>query len=130
MLTKKKREYFKKLLTKMLNDLSRRTAKTFFDVIDLNDKLIDDFDQASIDLEKQLKLRMRERESKLIVKIEDALERLENGSFGVCEECGQEISEKRLIARPVTTLCIDCKKEQEAAEQERSSAHHIGSRFF
>jgi len=77
----------------------------------------DPMDQASNQLERDFLLRLRDRESKLIVKIKEALERIENGTFGVCEECGEEISLKRLRARPMATLCIHCKHEQEALEK-------------
>jgi DnaK suppressor protein len=62
-------------------------------------------------------LRIRDRENKLIKKIRNALNRIENGTFGVCEECGENISIKRLKARPVTTQCIDCKTKEEASER-------------
>ena len=57
------------------------------------------------------------RESKLIKKIKQALERIENGTYGICESCGEEISVKRLKARPVTTQCIECKAKEEALEK-------------
>jgi DnaK suppressor protein len=57
----------------------------------------------------------------LLKKIDEALERINNGTFGICESCGEEISLKRLEARPVTTLCIDCKTRQEADEKIRES---------
>jgi DnaK suppressor protein len=62
-------------------------------------------------------LRIRERERRLITKITEALERIEEGTFGICERCGEDISDKRLEARPVTTLCINCKQEQEDLEK-------------
>ena len=62
-------------------------------------------------------LRIRDREYKLIKKIKEALARLENDTYGVCEECGEDISVPRLKARPVTTLCIDCKAKEEALEK-------------
>ena len=62
---------------------------------------------------------MKGRDSKLIVKIKEALERLEEGTFGICEECGEEVSERRLEARPVATRCIDCKRKQEIEEKKR-----------
>ena len=77
----------------------------------------DPVDQASDQLERDFLLRLRDRESKLMVKIKEALEKIESGTFGVCEECGQQISLKRLRARPMATLCIDCKHEQEALEK-------------
>lgn len=78
--------------------------------------LLDSGDIATVELNQSFKIRLREREEKLLRKIEAALARIEAGSYGVCEECGEEIEVKRLIARPVTTLCIDCKSRQEAEE--------------
>lgn len=73
-------------------------------------------DQATAEQDQSLNIRMRGREQKLLVKIEGALERITNGTYGVCEECGEQIAMERLKARPVTTLCIECKTEQEAQE--------------
>jgi DnaK suppressor protein len=62
-------------------------------------------------------LRIRDRENKLIKKIKKALDRIETGTFGACETCGEDITIKRLKARPVTTQCIDCKTKEEAFEK-------------
>jgi DnaK suppressor protein len=77
-------------------------------------------DEVSYSSEMEFSLRIRDREARLIGKLQDALERLENGTYGFCDECGEEIPYKRLMARPVTTLCIQCKKEQEATERVRA----------
>lgn len=74
-------------------------------------------DQASAEADQYFLLRLKEREQKLLKKIDEALERIANSTFGVCESCGEEIAYKRLKARPVTTLCIDCKTKQEAEEK-------------
>lgn len=76
-------------------------------------------DQAAAEADKNFTLRLREREQKLLKKIEEALDRMTNGTFGICESCGEEISYKRLKARPVTTYCIDCKTKQEEEEKLR-----------
>ncbi len=81
----------------------------------------DPTDRASLESNRNLDLRIRDRERKLSQKIKKAMERIENGSFGICEVCGGEISEERLKARPVTTLCIDCKMAQEEEEKARKS---------
>ena len=78
-------------------------------------------DQASAEADQSFTLRLREREQKLLKKIDEALERVRSGTFGICESCGEEISLKRLEARPVTTLCIACKTRQEADEKIRES---------
>lgn len=76
-------------------------------------------DQAGMEIERNFLLRLRGREQKLLKKIDDALERIENGTFGFCEICGKEIDIRRLMARPVTTMCIECKTEQEEEEKLR-----------
>jgi DnaK suppressor protein len=76
-------------------------------------------DQASAEIDRNFTLRLRDRERKLLKKIEEALEQIDSGTYGICEICGQEISLKRLEARPVTTMCIDCKTEQEEEEKLR-----------
>ena len=76
-------------------------------------------DQASAESDRNLLLRLRGREQKLMKKIDEALKRIEDGTFGICETCGEKIATKRLQARPVTTLCIDCKTTQEEEEKLR-----------
>ncbi len=78
----------------------------------------DPADRASQEEEFSIKLRARDRERKLIKKIEDALERLSEDDFGYCEACGVEIGLKRLEARPTATLCIDCKTLSEIKEKQ------------
>lgn len=74
-------------------------------------------DQASLESERSFELRIKDRERKLIGKVQDALRKMADGSYGICESCGEAISVKRLQARPVTTYCINCKAEQEAEEK-------------
>ena len=64
-------------------------------------------------------LRLRDREKKLVAKIDRAIERMDEGEYSECESCGEEIGDRRLQARPVTTYCIECKEEQEAEEARR-----------
>ncbi len=86
---------------------------------DVKEELLDPTDRAALESDRNFTLRIRDRERKLIGKLNEALERIEDGTFGICEMCGNQISEKRLMARPVTTLCIECKTEQETAEKIR-----------
>jgi DnaK suppressor protein len=74
-------------------------------------------DQASAEIDRNFMLRLRGRERKLLKKIEEALDRIEHGIFGICDKCGQEIDIRRLDARPVTTMCIECKTLQEEEEK-------------
>lgn len=117
MLTKKKLEYFRNLLNKRLENLLEEANRTVSGMSDLKGNLPDPADRATLESDRNFTLRIRDRERKLIGKIKDALERIENGTYGICEICDEEISEKRLRARPVTTLCINCKKKQEDEEK-------------
>ena len=78
----------------------------------------DPADRATLESDRNFLLRLRDRERKLLGKIEEAFERIEEGSYGRCEECGGEIGIERLKARPVTTFCISCKSAQEARERQ------------
>ena len=85
-------------------------------VLDADD-LPDEMDLASSEGMQSFEFRLRGREKTFLQKIDRALRKIEEGDFGVCEECGEEISTKRLEARPETTLCIRCKEEQEQKER-------------
>jgi DnaK suppressor protein len=119
MLSRKRKAYFKKCLTERLNQSHGKAHDTLAHISDLGDRFSDEMDQAAYSSDMGFALRIRDREARLIGKIQDALERLEEGTFGYCEECGEEIPYKRLLARPVATLCIRCKNAQEAAERTR-----------
>jgi DnaK suppressor protein len=76
-------------------------------------------DQASAEIDRNFILRLRDRERKLLKKIEETIEHIDHNEYGMCESCSCEISIKRLEARPVTTMCVDCKNEQEEEEKLR-----------
>ncbi len=76
-------------------------------------------DQASAEVDQNFTMRIKEREQKLLKKIDEALDRLKNNTYGICERCEEEIPYQRLKARPVTTLCIACKTLQEQEEKIR-----------
>lgn len=80
----------------------------------------DTIDRSCWDADRNFLLRLRDRERKLLKKIDEALLRIQNGTFGICEECGEEIDENRLKVRPVATLCISCKEDQEYKEKTMS----------
>lgn len=110
-------DFFRNLLREQLNSLLLEAGFTVKSMSGKEELFPDPVDRASLESDRNFLLRIRDRERKLISKIEQALERIEDGSFGVCERCGADISEERLKARPVTTLCIDCKQEQENLEK-------------
>ncbi len=116
-LKKKDIEYFKELLTNRLEDLLSQVDDTVSGMTAIKENFPDPTDRASLESDRNFMLRIRDRESKLIKKIKKTLSRIENGTFGMCETCGEEISKKRLKARPVTTQCIECKTKEEALEK-------------
>ncbi|MDL1968316.1 MAG: RNA polymerase-binding protein DksA [Deltaproteobacteria bacterium] len=114
---KKDIEYFRELLTNSLEELLSKADDTVSGMTDPKENFPDPTDRASLESNRNFMLRIRDRESKLIKKIKKALERIENGTFGICDKCGEDISIKRLKARPVTTQCIECKTKEEALEK-------------
>jgi DnaK suppressor protein len=113
----------KKKLIKQRQELLAEAGQT------LNSKLgaekesfPDPTDQAVAELDNSFLLRLRGREQKLLKKIDEAVSRIDDGTYGICESCGGRISIKRLEARPVTTLCIECKIRQEEEEKMQAGA--------
>jgi len=109
-------DYFEKLLNQWLEDLLRCADETVVDLMQ-SDKFTDLLDRASFDTERSFQLRIRDRESVLIKKIKNSLYDIKNGDYGVCANCGEDISLKRLVARPVARHCIRCKTEMETREK-------------
>lgn len=120
-LTKKQLENFQKQLTEWRTELEEGQNVTMQSMHEQDQNAFPDpTDQASMETDRNFDLRIKDRERKLIRKIDQAVLRIKEGEFGMCESCGGDISAKRLQARPVTTLCIDCKTEQEQEERTRS----------
>ena len=110
---------FKTLLTEKRDEIIKKAKQTLEEdmALDAND-LPDEMDLASSEYLQSFTFRLRGREKVFLDKIEKALAKIEDGSFGVCEECSEEVSVKRLEARPETTLCIKCKEDQERMEKD------------
>jgi DnaK suppressor protein len=117
---KKQQAHFKEKLENMSQDILNEAEKTLSGMTDQSDNYPDPADRATAESNRNFELRIRDRERKLLGKIKDALERLENGTYGICENCEEDISIKRLEARPVTTLCVKCKTAQEQHEKEHA----------
>jgi RNA polymerase-binding transcription factor len=110
-------DHFRSILEQQLEELLQQAKGTVTDISHQASIHADPVDRAAYDEERNRLLRFRDRESALINKIGLALERIEDGTYGVCEECGDEISIKRLSVRPVTTKCITCKTREEKFER-------------
>ena len=115
---KRDQQKFKKVLLEQREDLLQNARRTLSGDIHLDpDDFPDEIDAASSEMNLAFQGRLRERERGLIGKIEQALQKIKDGVYGECESCGEQISPKRIEARPVAELCIDCKGEQEALER-------------
>jgi len=110
-------EFFRQLLMQWMKELLNNADETVEELLDSRENLADPLDRASAESDRIRILRMRDRESMLIKKIRQSLEDIENGEYGVCEDCGEDISIERLKARPVTSLCIRCKTKRESLEK-------------
>ncbi|MEI7590121.1 MAG: RNA polymerase-binding protein DksA [Deltaproteobacteria bacterium] len=112
-----KAQFFRDMLTAKIEELLDDAGKTVAEMTEFNDTYPDPTDRASLESDRNFELRIRDRERKLISKLQEAIRRIDSGTYGICEECGCDISTKRLKARPVTTMCIDCKTKQENNEK-------------
>ena len=110
-------EFFRKLLQERLQALIAEAGAEIRDLTDEKESLADVIDIASMESNREFTLRLRDRERSLIRKIQQALARIDTGEYGQCLTCGEPITEKRLIARPVALQCIDCKTEAEQLER-------------
>lgn len=112
-------EKFKNVLEEQLRELQSDFGKKYQS---MNSTALPDInDQASAESERNFEIRIKDRERKLIGKVQEALKKVAEGTYGICESCGEAIGSKRLMARPVTNLCINCKAEMEADEKREES---------
>lgn len=112
-------QHFQRILEHIKHDLMRQVDETVHHMQDEVEVLPDPNDRASKEQEVSLELRSRDRERKLIRKIEESLERISGGEYGFCDACGDDIGLRRLEARPTATLCIDCKTLDEIKEKQQ-----------
>lgn len=112
--------YFRSVLEDMKRGLSQEIDRVMHNMQDEATILADPNDRASQESELALELRNRDRDRKLIRKIDEMIDRVDTGEYGYCDACGAEIGLKRLSARPTAMLCIDCKTLDEIREKQRS----------
>ena len=117
-LKKKELKRFREILEEKKEEILRNAKKTLNEDMTLDvDDLPDEMDLASSEYLQSFQFRLRGREKTFLKKIDHALAKIDQGTFGICEDCEEPISMKRLEARPETTLCIRCKEEQEKKEK-------------
>lgn len=107
---------FKKIFEAQRNQILFNDKVVREDFTVCADDRYDEIDQATVDIEQSMRMRLRNRETLYIKKVDEALRRIEDGTFGECEECGEDIEIRRLEARPTATLCVGCKEDQERKE--------------
>jgi DnaK suppressor protein len=110
-------KHFRNKLEQMSKELLSEADKTLSEMTDHNDHYPDPTDRASAESDRNFELRIRDRERKLLAKIKSTIARIDSEDFGICDDCGDDISLERLEARPVTALCIACKTKQEDDEK-------------
>ncbi len=108
---------FKDQLAAMKAQILSGVEETLTEMTSHSGNIPDPNDRATVESDRNFELRIRGRERKLLDKIDGAIERIEDGSYGICDSCGGEIGLKRLEARPVATYCIECKTKQEQREK-------------
>ncbi|MDH4319758.1 MAG: RNA polymerase-binding protein DksA [Desulfobulbaceae bacterium] len=108
---------FKKQLEEMKQDIVSDVEQTLVEMTTQPGNIPDPNDRATFESDRSFELRIRGREQKLMSKIDEALARIEEGTYGICQGCGEEITVKRLEARPVASYCIECKTRQEQKEK-------------
>jgi len=116
-MNERQREYFRNKLLNWKEDILKESRETLAHLQDDNNILPDLADRASTETDRSLELRTRDRQRKLISKIDAALKRLEDGTYGYCEETGEPISLRRLDARPIATLSIEAQERHERRER-------------
>jgi len=120
---------YKSILHHRVEEILRANGKPLFPTEDLNGLLPDMYDLASFESERRYEYALKDRERRSVVELISALKRIEEGVYGICEECGKPISEKRLLAAPAATQCIECKAEsekRERADKIRRTHSHYG----
>jgi len=113
----RQREYFRRKLMKWRDDILKEAQETLTHLQQENVAEADIADRASTESERSIELRTRDRQRKLVSKIDAALRRIEDGTYGYCEESGEPISLKRLEARPIATLSIEAQERHERRER-------------
>ncbi|MBZ9937608.1 RNA polymerase-binding protein DksA [Mesorhizobium sp. BR1-1-16] len=116
-MNERQREYFRKKLLAWKEDILKESRETLQHLQDENQNHPDLADRASSETDRAIELRARDRQRKLISKIDAALQRIDDGSYGFCEETGEQISLKRLDARPIATLSIEAQERHERRER-------------
>jgi DnaK suppressor protein len=116
-MNERQREYFRRKLWRWRDEILRESRETLHQLQSEREHLPDLADRASTETDRSIELRARDRQRKLIAKIDAALSRIDDGTYGYCDETGEPISLKRLEARPIATLSIEAQERHERSER-------------
>ena len=117
-------EYFREVLTDHLEEILSNSDKAVLNMTAATENILDLTGRVFFETDRDFMLSVGERKTKIIKKIRESLDRIENGIYTICKTCGENISLARLIARPISTKCIDCKVEVEAVEKKSRGFSH------
>jgi DnaK suppressor protein len=111
---KDKMAYIRNFLVQKMEDLHKSANDTISKLKMSEDKFADPIDQAAVEASKDIELNCRDKEWHLLLDIKETIMRIDSGLFGICDHCGRPISQKRLIAAPMSKLCVICQQERES----------------
>lgn len=123
MLKTQRKRYFRNLLHQKLIEMREKTGRSLTAADIKGAKFPDIVDWATAEREREIGLRIIERDAALKGEVMVALEKIKDGTYGVCESCGEEIEPERLEAMPITSLCIECKRREEAKQRVKRTAN-------
>ena len=126
---KDKMAHIRNLLVKKMEDLIKSSDHTILKLKINNDKYSDPFDQAAVESGKDIELNCLDKEWHLILDIKETIMRIDYGLFGICDHCGRQISQKRLMAAPMSKLCVMCKEEIEAQQNKQTNRRQYVGRI-
>jgi len=128
-MNKNKTAYIRNVLVNKMEDLRTSADHTILKLKKSDDKFPDPFDQAAVEASKAVELNCRDKERNLLLDIKETILRIDRGLFGICDHCGRPISEKRLMAAPMSKLCVMCQEEIESQRKKSKRRHQYSYRI-
>jgi DnaK suppressor protein len=128
-MNKNKTAQIRNFLVKKMEALRTSADHTILKLKKSDDKFADPFDQAAVESSKEVELNCRDKEWHLLLDIKETIMRIDHGLFGVCDQCGRQISQKRLMAAPMSKLCVMCQEEIESRHNKLRHKRHYSGRI-
>jgi DnaK suppressor protein len=128
-MNKDKMAYIRRLMVQKMEDLYKSSDHTILKLKINNDKYADPFDQAAVESGKDIELNCLDKEWHLLLDIKETIMRIDHGLFGICDHCGRPISQKRLMAAPMSKLCVMCQEEIESRHNKQKHSHQYAGRI-